>query len=276
MTTEQNAQWRDAIFLAYGISEPWSTHRAAEATLLALMPRTERIAFLLDRLKESAERLTHRDIPGWVLEMRGNCLVKGWSVEAPGLHEFVLSSEVALVGMTFLFPTQEARVAAYRRLLQRLFHHGLLPVVDWIERHGDAVKPTYIDEERGVIQDSDESARRTFRALVDFYEVIHDPSAPPSREEIEARLDARSRYTHRLTEIVYTILFKEPEFWWNIRGLHLADDFFEIHQWPARWKTEQFVPVRPTDPIHVQAVAAACLQALEEECPPPDWRPELL
>ncbi|MGC4043930.1 MAG: hypothetical protein QM758_09045 [Armatimonas sp.] len=300
MTPEQNEQWQNAVMQAYApdsqgvFLEQWIEHRDATFTLMALMPEKERFAFLGERLQARAKPLTEWDVPSWATLLRNRCITEGVDAKALWIFDFAFRCDIALIGIQLRYPTQQERLAAYRRLLLSFFVQGLTPVVDWVEHQ-------------------EEEARRFFRDLVDLYDLISDLNSPPSKNEWQAKqrsLEHRAKaeedlyvslgLCYRLVEIALIVLCSEPERWWNATQSDLADCFFEVQQWPGKWRPSSPPRSRLTgvagffyrndrpqlygwSPYHfdgpattsdAEPVAHAFLTALEAECPPPDWLPK--
>lgn len=245
MTLEQNEAWHKAILEKYPL-EKWSDYRNATSTLASMMPKAEYRAFL----KGCLELPFHTwDIPGWAVELRNVSI--GWSLtvpepwEEPWLFDFALRSEVALVGLQFRHPTQKARVEAYRRLLIDFLTRGSKIFVDWMEAEDDEGKLVYHD-------------------IAALYELIHGLSVPrrkvlqrflECRDPAQLKPRYRKLHSYRLLEILHTVLFQEPEQWWNTPDMDLARRFLELLPWD----------------IEPDFLFQAYLSALEAECPPPDW-----
>lgn len=289
VTSEQNQQWQKAVLGEHSL-EQWRDHRIAASTMASLLPEAERFAFLERLLQVGEMPLTTPDIPGWAVALRNRCATQGWEARLPWVFDFATRSEIALVGITVLYPTRDAQVEAYRRLLMSFLRKGLEPFVEWAEQQED--KP-----------------QRSYRDLLDLYDLISDPAAPPSRKEWKAKQQLLEYWQpkeiepirgwglcYRLVEIAQFVLFREPEQWWDSVESDLADCFFEIHKWPERWPFRHPRPRPnligvagsynrgpdlsgwwpyyldgPAETSDAESVAIAYQLALEEVCPLPAW-----
>ncbi|MGC4043317.1 MAG: hypothetical protein QM758_05900 [Armatimonas sp.] len=276
MTPEQHESWRQAIHQVLAANaapgqdfsdQQRRDHGTAESALLALLPEEGRRAFLKSRLLASTERLMVRDIPRWAIELRSECINRGYWPEA-ATFEFLLRSEIALIGLELSHPTKDAQATAYRRLLLSFFYNALEPFVEWVEQQRETTRREYCD-------------------FVDLYDFLDGLDTLPSQEEWDAKertmnyqknveiVSSTSRqHCQRLLEIARLVLFKDPDIWWRTTDTDLALRFLEMHA-----RSGPILPVgisrRPAYRIFfdndVEIVTTAYLAALEAECPPPDW-----
>lgn len=138
MTPEQNVLWQQAIMQAYPAPTPdgeictfeqWKNHRRAEAALLSLMPEVERITFLRSRVKDSAERLADWHLPEWALEIRDFCARWYYDDSVP-TPDFAFRTDVGLLGLQLRYSMPEERAESYNRLLLGFLSRSLRLLVD--------------------------------------------------------------------------------------------------------------------------------------------------
>lgn len=123
LTSEQNEAWQKAINLL----DHLDFHALSGAGLL-----------------ESKSRLANLGVPKWAIPLRAQLITQGWYVQdrEPWVPDFVLRSEVALVGLQIRHPIPEDAELAERRLVLRFVAEALRPFVeharhaDWYRRNG--------------------------------------------------------------------------------------------------------------------------------------------
>lgn len=143
MISEQREQWQKAVMRAYPVPtadgqectlEQWQEHRRAESAMLTLLPKNERFEFVKSSVKIEAEHLADANLPDWVLTIRNACALASISFRDA---ETAFLSDVALIGMQLRYPTLEARTEAYKRLLVSFLPRVLRPLVEHTEANQD-------------------------------------------------------------------------------------------------------------------------------------------
>ncbi|MGC4043237.1 MAG: hypothetical protein QM758_05490 [Armatimonas sp.] len=237
MTPEQNEQWRQAI-------NP--------------LDYLDFHAISYEGVEESTARLRELGAPGWTTRTRFTLLTS--VPKSPALPdcsllfpEFALRSEVALVGLQLLYPDQAEAAVVYQRILKLFLHNALLPL---------AVLP---EIER-------------------FCQLCANPNS--TRQEWEALGAEKTSFSK---------LYYRHEDWWGAAKIHEGACWFLYYQQEDGWEATHhdfgamllLVYGKPLElmwrdflskqregiPIH--SLTTHFLNALETECPPPDWLPLL-
>ncbi len=261
MTPEQHEQWQEAIMQAYpaptpdgheGTFEQWKNHRIAEAALLSLMPEAEQVTFLKKRVESSVEHLAGWNLPDWTLETRDYCASEFYK---PWMPDFLFRANAILIGMNVRYGAPEEQGKPYLRLLTGFFRRLLRPLVEYAETVDNA---SLRYEYEGYYQicclcESDDHYLDSQRWL--DIQNHFGPSGPGASSRIRAPflVDALVKRVRRTCFQV-----DEPGALRSMESL--------LSYLGAEYKECSLLENR---------MAQAFLDALEAECPYPDWLPRI-
>ncbi len=249
MTSEQMKQWQKAI---------------------ALLDYSDFYALTQAGLQESAERFARRNVPLWIVQLREHLIAPGWAERQTWVPAFALRSEVAMVGLSLVYPNLAGSPLAWQRTLLGFLQQALQPLVEWVESDAPQTPPA------SWVDDSRDQRRRDYDPLVQIYRLgSADPLSLDTqhweivRQDIYLYQDyATSPHSKgalslaaACIRLAQTILSGSENQFHSSLVSKLIAQLTRQYQWcPAsreRNATEQ--------------VALAYLAALEAECPPPDW-----
>lgn len=255
LTAEQHAQWQRAIREAYpgpaGMEctlEQWRNYRTADAALLALTPESGRFNFMSDRFHSSPEYLTDRSLPNWILSFRERCvrIAREYSKAA-----LAFRIDVALIGMQLCYATPEAQAESHQRLLLHTLAKVLRPLVERAEADSDRELRQDYEGYFQICQlcESDSFAQEPQRWLA-----IKNNFGLPART-----ITNRTRAPHMVTAFTRTVL----------HTLFQIDESGEVQSLASLlfYMTAEYRECR----LDFSLVPWVFLEALEAECPPPDW-----
>ncbi|MGC4043452.1 MAG: hypothetical protein QM758_06575 [Armatimonas sp.] len=291
LTPEQNEQWQKAI-LGYGTESYLEKWKAVPA-LAALLP--EPSMFRFQSIQPSEERLTALGVPDWANHFRMHCAIRSWADDKDASHwvpEFLLRSEVALVGLTLRHPCHAEKEVAYMRLCVRFVTEALQPFVEHAQKVGwrrrgyykPVVKLYRFCESYSTMGSAlrwpkhlDSLPKRVLREFLSTVEFLLFMLVPLRKgEDTRALPKPHEGFSaHCLSECflagVTSILNPDavtPEDPFNGWSVILIVDFLETqHRWSRDGRKD-------SDHSYTDLIAGAFLAALEAECPPPDWLPQ--
>lgn len=228
--------------------EEWLNHRMAEAALLALMPEAKRFDFQKDQVQSSIIRLTGWGIPLWILDFRNRWVTMH---NQPWGREFTFRTEVALVGLQFLYLAQDARTEAYRRVVLGFVLGALRPLVDHAEasqEYAGLLQICQLCESDGLYM-----APQRWRDIHNRFgsHVVETPAKTRAKSLVDdfIRIACSGLFqpdTPQDRNVTGVILF------------HLGKEYQSCFR---------------KDRAQTDRIVQAFLNALEAECPPPDWLP---
>ncbi|MGC4043457.1 MAG: hypothetical protein QM758_06600 [Armatimonas sp.] len=262
MTSEQSAQWKDAI-------EP--------------LDYLDFHAVTLAGLQETAQRLASWGAPGWAIQLRESLIDLPTSpvmilqqrdeVDLKMWHpRFALRSEVALIGIQIFYPSTYELEVVYSRVLARFALEALRPFVEYAQTTSPALQEGY----RQVMELTSFFEWLLMPPPKDFPDLPHFPlmSIDYSSPESMEIYGARRMGNYLLQEVCSILGFREEatrHTWTSLRTVSikvLIGNFNSQHRWRAGGLGGE---VREDVSSYAELVADAFLVALESECPPPDW-----
>lgn len=267
MPPEQEEQWQQAVMLAYPAPVPggqectleqWQSHRNAEAAMAALLPEAERKVLQEFRVEYSVEHLAGWQLPDWTIKTRDFCIRRYYSswkedFSAP-VPELAFRSDVALIGIQLRYPTPEARGEPYQRLLIGFLKGALRPLVEYAEASDDTDLRHDLEGFAQICRlcESDSLYRDPQRWL----DIRNDCCISRTRMSSRSRAYIlASNYIRAVRYILFQIDDPDPFGSKSISLFSLYVDYEEFN-------------------ISTHPIAEAFLEALEAECPPPDWLPK--
>lgn len=226
---------------------------------------------------EAVGRLEDWGAPYWAIYLRGYCVGKLARLNSPLLPTFMVRAEVALVGLGLLFPDKEQRQEAYCRVALRFLEDMLRPFADWVARTDDARVRTVFGPtlelyqlcQELCISESDPRWRAVFHA---FHQLGRSAPAPPmeqvpeSGEALQSELPDRFGMTYFCT-LLAMYAFSSPlaPFQYEHTALLFSDR--------ARYVALLRGAAESSELQRVELGACLLLNALERECPAPEWMP---
>lgn len=240
LTSEQNEQWKRAI----NPLDHVDFHALSDDGIEAFRKRFD----------------TGKRAPSWALTVRSHCIYEGRREAEAWVPEFAWRSEVAMAGVTILYPHPEDRVDFYRSLLVDFLHRVLAPLVeDYPTLRGlhellgnrEQQEPLLSEQLRAI-----EEKRLEIASLKEWNDYTSAYGSALSMAEAIIKM--------------LTLIYFDPSQKWRTRGgLALANSLTVVHTFRIECLeslSEDFPYQSPYQPV-----ADAFLAALEAECPPPDW-----
>ncbi|MGC4043278.1 MAG: hypothetical protein QM758_05700 [Armatimonas sp.] len=259
MTPEQNAQWQEAVMQAYPAPisdgqertlEQWRNHRIAEAAVVSLLPEDERTAFLKGRLKDSRKRLTDWNLPEWTLEMR-DYWVPGYTEPSP---DFTFRCNVGLIGLQVRHSLPEEQAETHLRLLCGFLSRALRPLIEYAETNKYTELRQDLEGYYQICQLCESEGH--YQESQRWLEIQNNfrPGWPPTSMRTRAPL-----LVYAFAKFVRRNFFQVKESGtlqsMNSQLLYLSEEYEGCS-------------------LPDNRIAQAFLEALEAECPPPEWLPQ--
>ncbi|MGC4043159.1 MAG: hypothetical protein QM758_05100 [Armatimonas sp.] len=230
-------------------------------------------------LRESEIRLENWGVEAWAILFRTLLITLGWKRKDKGtwVPRFALRSETALIGLQIRYPAQIDTESVYQYIFVRFVAEALRPFVEYASKTDRRRRKGYESvvklyrlceryETRG-------KALKWPKHLEPFYKRMPIPGwrlqagKPETREVYWARHMSQNWF-----KAITNTLNPDTPRYWDMSSGWLTATLTHLLDMQYKWIFEGQLD---NEPHYTDLIATAYLKALESECPPPNWLPDI-